>query len=147
MKLSDFWYDYIGHHLKQFLVDSNLRCCHGNAIVKECLSKISSFFVKNCPFLAHKVFLSAFLVQIRNQRFKIDPCAKFQPDWTKDKGSPNFDLERYRQNCLMTSYLPRSDEVIKIIAFERFCSRVPLSEKQRGHISLYGSKRPQPVWG
>ena len=27
-----------------------------------------------------------FLVQIRNQRIRIYPCAKFQPDWTKDKG-------------------------------------------------------------
>ena len=53
------------------------------------------FFVKNGLFLTQKVFISAFLVQIRNQRLKIDPCAKFQPDWTKDKGSSNFDLERY----------------------------------------------------
>ena len=55
-------------------------------------------FLKKWPFfLAQKVFISAFAVQIRNQRNKIDPCAKFQPDWTKDKGSSNFDLERYRK--------------------------------------------------
>ena len=50
MKLSDFLYNYIGHHLKQFLVDSNLGCCHGNAFVKECLGKNSSFFVKKIAF-------------------------------------------------------------------------------------------------
>ena len=45
MKVSDFSYNYIGHHLKQFLVDSNLGCCHGrgSAFVKERLGKISSF--------------------------------------------------------------------------------------------------------
>ena len=52
---------------------------------------------KNGLFLTQKAFISAFLVQIRNQRLKIDPCAKFQPDWTKDKGSLNFDLERYQK--------------------------------------------------
>ena len=62
------------------------------------------------------------IVQIGNHRLKIDPCAQFQPDWTKDKGSSNFDLER---KLLMTSYLPHSDDVSKIINdFERFCSRV-----------------------
>ena len=43
MNLSDFWYNYIGHYLKQFLVNSNLGCCHGNAFGKERLGKISSF--------------------------------------------------------------------------------------------------------
>ena len=40
MKLCDFEYNKIGHHLKQFSVDSNLRCCHGNAFVKERLAEI-----------------------------------------------------------------------------------------------------------
>ena len=48
-------------------------------------------FHKNGLFLAQNVFISAFLVQIRNQR------PRFQPDWTKDKGSSNFDLERYQK--------------------------------------------------
>ena len=56
MKLSDFQYNYIGHHLKQFLVDSNLGCCHGNAFVKEHLGKISSFFVKIAFFLLKRYF-------------------------------------------------------------------------------------------
>ena len=50
------------------------------------LGQSFQFFVK-MAFFAQKVFISAFLVQIQNQRLKIDPCTKFQPDWTKDKGS------------------------------------------------------------
>ena len=50
-------------------------------------------FHKNGLFITRKVSVLAFLVQIRNQRLKVDPCAKFQPDWTKDKESSNFDLE------------------------------------------------------
>ena len=34
MKLSDFQYNIIGHHVKHFLVYSNLGCCHGNTFVK-----------------------------------------------------------------------------------------------------------------
>ena len=48
-------------------------------------------------FSRSKGILIGFFVQIRNQRLKIDPCAKFQPDWTKDKGSSNFDMERYQK--------------------------------------------------
>ena len=50
-------------------------------------------FHKNDLFLAQKVFISAFLVQIRNQRLRSDPCAIFQPDWTKNEENSNFDLE------------------------------------------------------
>ena len=49
-------------------------------------------FVKDGFFLSQKVFILAFSFEIRNQRLKIDPCAKFQPDWANDKGSSNFDL-------------------------------------------------------
>ena len=59
-------------------------------------AKFPVFYIK-WPFLAQEVFISAILVQIRNQRLKIDPCAKFQPDWTKDKGRSNFDKERYQK--------------------------------------------------
>ena len=55
-------------------------------------AEFPGFRKKNGLFLAQKVFISAFLVQIRNQRLKIDPRAKFQPDWIKDKGRSNFDL-------------------------------------------------------
>ena len=33
MKLSDFHFNYIGHHLKQFTINSNQCCCHGNTFV------------------------------------------------------------------------------------------------------------------
>ena len=66
-------------------------------------AKFPVFRKKMAFFLTQKVFISAFLVQIRSQCLKIDPCANFQPDWTKDIGSSNFDLERYRK-LLDTSY-------------------------------------------
>ena len=53
MKLSDFWYNYIGHDLKLFSVDSDLRCGHGNAFVKEHLVKFSVFREK-WPFSRSK---------------------------------------------------------------------------------------------
>ena len=61
-----------------------------------------------------------FLVQIRNQRLKIDHCVKFQPDWTKDKGA-RISNWNDTENCLMTLYLPHSDDISKtVMAFERF---------------------------
>ena len=61
------------------------------------------FFITKWPFFALKVSISDFLVQIRNQRLKIDPCAEFQPNRTKDKGSSNFKSWNNAENCLMTS--------------------------------------------
>ena len=78
MKLSDFQYNYIGHHLKQFSVNSNLGCCHGSTFVKECLCKNVSFFCKKWPFSPSKRIYIGFLARIRNQRLRIDPYAKFQ---------------------------------------------------------------------
>ena len=43
------------------------------------------FFVQNGIFLLQNVFMSDFLARIRNQRLRIDLCAKFQLNWTKDK--------------------------------------------------------------
>ena len=69
---------------------------------KERLGKISSFSFKKMVFFSLKKYsYRIFLVQIWNQRTKIDPCAEFQPIWTKDKGSSNFDLERYRHTYLI----------------------------------------------
>ena len=34
MILSDFQYNFIGHHLKYFSVYNNQGCCHGNTFVK-----------------------------------------------------------------------------------------------------------------
>ena len=56
---------------------------------------------------------------------KIDRCTKFQPDWTKGKGT-RISSWNDTKNCLTMSYLPHSDDVSKtFMAFERFCHRVP----------------------
>ena len=79
-------------------------------------------------FLAQKVIISAFLAQIRNQHLKIDPCAKFSHIGQKIREARILTWNN-TENCLMTSYLPHSDDVSKIIIdFERFCSRVPSCE-------------------
>ena len=83
------------------------------------------FFVKNGIFLLQNVFMSDFLAQIRNQLLRIDLCAKFQLNWTKDKETRILTWNNIK-NGLMTSDLPPSDDVRKIFtAFERFCPRVP----------------------
>ena len=61
-----------------------------------------SVFHKEWPFLAQNVFISDFLFQIRNQRLRIDPSAKFQPNWTKDNGAQSLTWID-TQNSLMTS--------------------------------------------
>ena len=87
--------------------------------------KISDFCKKNGIFLLQNVFISDFLARIRNQCLIIDPCAKFQVNWTKDKGTRILTWNDTK-NSLMTSCLPPSDDVSKIfMAFERFCPRVP----------------------
>ena len=71
--------------------------------------------------MAQNVSISDFLVQLRKQRIKIDPCAKFQPDWKKDKES-QISTWNDAKNCLMTSYLPPNDDVSKLfMAFGGFC--------------------------
>ena len=84
-----------------------------------------SVFRKNEIFLAQNVFMSNILVQTRNQRPV--PCAKLQPDWTKNKGARILTWND-TENCLITPYLPHSDDVSRIfMAFKRFCNcpRVP----------------------
>ena len=88
-------------------------------------AKSSVFRKKNCIFLLQNVFISDLLARIRNQRLRIHPCAKFQLNWTKDKGTRILTWNN-TENGLMTSYLPPSDDVSKIFMdFERFCLRVP----------------------
>ena len=95
------------------------------------------FFVKKWPFLAQNLFISNFLAQIRSQCLQIDPCAKFQPDWTKDKGA-RISTWNDTENCLMTSYLLHSDDVSKIpmswstIMLSLVLIGPQLTEKQRG---------------
>ena len=88
-------------------------------------AKISVFRKKNGIFFLQNVFISDILARIRNQHLRIDPCAKFQPNWKKDKGTQILTWNDTK-NSLMTSYLLPSDDVSKIfMAFERFCPRVP----------------------
>ena len=77
-----------------------------------------SVFRKRWHFSRSNVFVSDFSVQIRNQRLKIDACARFQPDWTKDKGAQVLTWND-TENCLMASYLPHSDDVSKILRLLR----------------------------
>ena len=72
-----------------------------------------SVFRKNGIFLLQNVFISDFLARIRNQRLRIDPCAKFQLNWTKDKETRILTWNDTKDS-LMTSYLPPSDDVCKI---------------------------------
>ena len=71
------------------------------------------FFVKNVLFLLQNVFMSIF-VRIRNQRLRIDPCAKFQLHWTKDKGTRILTCNDTK-NGLVTSYLPPGEDVAKFL--------------------------------
>ena len=97
---------------------------------------------KNGIFLLQNVFISEFLTQ--NQLLRIDPCVKFQLNCTKDKGTRIFTWNNIK-NALMTSYLPRSDDISNIfrilleILFQTTImpSLVVIEpqtkEKQRGH--------------
>ena len=83
------------------------------------------FFVNNGIFSFKTYLYRIFFTRIRNQRFKIDPCAKFQLNWTKDKVTQILTWNDTK-NGLMMSYLPPSDDVSKLfMALDRFCARVP----------------------
>ena len=109
-------------------------------------------------FLLQTVFITDFLARIRNQRLTVDHCAKFQLSWTKDDGTRILTWNDSK-NGLMTSYLPPSDDVNKILWLLRdFVSEyhharfscnwtTNKGETDGGTMcppSLYGSKRPQP---
>ena len=55
-------------------------------LLKSAWAKFSDFRKEGHFFLA-QIVQGCIEVQIRNQHPKIDPCANFQPNWTKDKGS------------------------------------------------------------
>ena len=59
-------------------------------------------FVRNGLRLTQIVFLTNFLVQIRDQHSKIDPCGKFQSNWTKNRARISTSVDT--ENCLMTSH-------------------------------------------
>ena len=86
---------------------------------KSAWAKFPVFRKKRWPFSRSKgIHMKFFSVKIRNQCLKIDPCAKFQPDWTKDKEA-RISTWNDTENCLMTSYLPHSDDVSKILSILR----------------------------
>ena len=64
-------------------------------------------------FSPSKRIYIGFLARTRNQRLGIDPCAKFQLYWTKDKGTRIL-TSNDTKNGLTTLYLPPNDEVSKI---------------------------------
>ena len=112
-----------------------------------------NFFVKNGTFLLQNLFISDFLARIRNQRLRIDLCAKLQLNWTKDKGTRILAWNNAK-NCLMTSYLPPSDDVNKrFIDLRDFVSSTimpslivigsQIKEKQRGSTMC---PPPQSIW-
>ena len=92
------------------------------------------FFVKNGIFLLQNVFISNFLARIRNQRLRISPRAKFQLNWTKDKGTRILTWNNTK-NRLMTSakflwllrVLSQSNIMPSLIVIEP-----QIKEKQRG---------------
>ena len=120
------------------------------------------FFIKNGLFLLQNMLISDFLARIQNQRLKIDPCAKFQLHWIKDKRTRILTWNDTK-NGLMMSYLPPGDGVSKFLWFLRdfvpeyhhakFGCNWTTNKGEtegRGHnvpLSLYGSKRPQPEKG
>ena len=83
-----------------------------------------SVFRKEWPFSPSNLFISDFLAGIQNQRLRIDPCAKFQLHWTKDKRTRILTWKNTK-NGLMASYLPPGDDVSKIfMPFEKVCPKV-----------------------
>ena len=125
---------------------------------QEALGQKFQVFVKNGLFLLRNVFISDFLAGIRNQRLRIDHCAKYQLNWTNDKGTQILTWNDTK-NGLMTYYLLPSDDISKIfMAFQEILSQSTfmlnlvvtgpqIKEKQRNCItttSLYDSKIPQP---
>ena len=73
-----------------------------------------SVFRRKWHFSPSKRIYIVFLYRIRSLRLRIDPCAKFQRNWTKDKGTRILTWNDTK-NGLMTSYLPPSDDVSKLL--------------------------------
>ena len=69
---------------------------------KRALGQNLQIFKGNVILLAKIVSIFDFLVRTRNQRPKIEPCAKFEPNWTKGKRSRIL-TSNNSENCLITS--------------------------------------------
>ena len=86
--------------------------CHGNSFLKEHLVKILKFSTEIAFSCSNRIYIR-FQDQIGNQCAKIDQCAKFQPNWTKDKGA-RISTSNNVGNSSMSSYRSDSDDVVKI---------------------------------
>ena len=76
-------------------------------------------FERNGLFLAQLVFISHFLVQIRDRDSDVNwPMCKISAKLDKRQRSSNLHLEQY-QNCLMMSCTRDSDDVIKFFMLLR----------------------------
>ena len=107
-----------------------------------------SLFRKNGLFLLQNLFISDVWARIRNQRLRIDPCAKFQLYWTKDN-RPRILTWNAIKNLLMTSCSPPSDDVSKIfMAFERFFPEYHHAKFGCNWTTNKGETLcpPQPIW-
>ena len=111
-------------------------------------------------FFSFKTYLyRIFFAPVRNQPLIINPCAKFQLNWTKDKGTAILTWNDTK-NSLMTSYLPPSDDINKMFMVFLLRDFFPEyhhakfgciwttnkgeTEGAQYTLSLYGSKIPQP---
>ena len=86
--------------------------------LKSTRSKFTDFQGNGIFLDSNRIYIGL-LAQIRNQRPKIGPCAKFLPNSnsnSKGKGSRILTWND-SENCWMTSYARDSDDIIKVFNF------------------------------
>ena len=117
------------------------------------------FFVQNGLFPLQNVFISDFWLEFEISASELIPVPNFSSIGEKIRELEILTWNNTK-NGLMTSYLPPSDDISKIVmAFERLCPRVPseyhqstimaslvvirsqIKKKQRGAYCA-----PQPIW-
>ena len=92
------------------------------------------FFLENGLFLLQNVFASDVLARIRNQRLRIDRCAKFHLHRTKDEGTRILTWND-NKNGLMTSakFLWLLRDFVPEYQHAKFgCNWTTIKEKQGG---------------
>ena len=60
MKLCDFQYNYMGHYLKKFSVDSKLRCSMATLLSRTAWLKLSGFREKWSVFHSERIHIGLF---------------------------------------------------------------------------------------
>ena len=63
--------------MKQFSVNSNLGCCHGNSFVKECLGKNFSFLYKIAFFFFKMYLYRLFWLKFEISASELTPVPNF----------------------------------------------------------------------